>query len=144
MSDVVTRAKEMRQSYMSLASYAPDEKVVENPTVFDFWAVGVSYVEGDVRRYTDEKLYRCRQAHTSQADWTPDLTPAMWEVINVEHAGTIDDPIPASRNMAYENGKYYYDSEDGKTYLCNRDTEIPVAYMPHELIGQYFVEAATE
>lgn len=141
MSDIVTRAKEMRQSYISLAQYAPEEKLAENPAVFDFWAVGVAYAVGDVRRYTDEKLYRVLQAHTSQADWTPDVTPALWEVIVVDHAGTLEDPIPASRNMAYENGKYYYDSEDGQVYYCNRDTEIPVAYMPHELIGHYFVLA---
>ena len=29
-------------------------------------------------------------------------------------------------------------SEDGKIYLCNRDTGIAVAYMPHELVGHYF------
>ena len=43
--------------------------------------------------------------------------------------------------MEYKNGLYYSDSEDGKIYLCNRDTGIAVAYMPHELVGHYFVEA---
>ena len=43
--------------------------------------------------------------------------------------------------MEYKNGLYYYDSEDGKIYLCNRDTGIAVAYLPHELIGHYFEEA---
>lgn len=50
--------------------------------------------------------------------------------------GTIDDPIPAVLNMRYELGKYY--SEDGKVYLCTRDTEIPVAYLPSQLLGVYF------
>lgn len=141
MSIISEKAREMRNTYMSMAAYAPDEEATAHPEVFDFWDIGVAYVAGDIRRYIDDKLYRVLQAHTSQADWTPDVTPALWEVIVVDHAGTLEDPIPASRNMAYENGKYYYDSEDDNIYLCNRDTEISVAYMPHELIGHYFVLA---
>ena len=29
-------------------------------------------------------LYKCVQAHTSQANWTPDATPALWVVISLE------------------------------------------------------------
>ena len=48
--------------------------------------------------------------------------------------------------MEYEYGKYYLDSEDGKTYKCERTGEaaggkIVLQYLPHELLGQYF-EAA--
>jgi len=35
---------------------------------------------GDQRYYGDT-LYECRQAHTTQSDWTPDITPALWLVI---------------------------------------------------------------
>ena len=43
-------------------------------------------------------------------------------------------------------GKYYFDPEDGKTYLCERIGEaeggkIVLQYLPHELIGNYFSEA---
>ena len=57
--------------------------------------------------------------------------------------GTIDDPFPAARGVEYEYGKYYLDPEDGKTYLCKRGEEtgsIVLYYLPHELVGQYFVE----
>ena len=89
------------------------------------------------------RLYKCVQAHTSQALWEPSATPALWVVIDVTHAGTQDDPIPASRGMEYEYGKYYLDSEDGKVYLCERTGEqaggkITLQYLPHELIGNYF------
>ena len=48
--------------------------------------------------------------------------------------------------MEYEYGKYYFDPEDGKTYLCERTGEEPggkivLQYLPHELIGNYFSEA---
>ena len=37
--------------------------------------------------------------------------------------------------MALENGKYY--SQDGTTYLCNRDTVNPVYNPLRELVGIY-------
>lgn len=143
MATRLDRLKQLRDAAMLTAEDLPDEKAVKIPTMFEAWAPDTKYVTGDRRSYED-LLYKCRQDHTSQADWTPDVTPAMWEVIDETHAGTLEDPIPAARNMAYENGKYYLDPEDEKIYLCNRDTEIPVAYLPHELIGQYFEEATTE
>ena len=45
--------------------------------VIDNWAVGVAYYTDDLRMH-DGKRYRCLQSHTSQADWAPDLAPALW------------------------------------------------------------------
>ena len=60
--------------------------------------------------------------------------------------GTAADPITAVRGMEYEYGPYYLDGEDGNTYLCTRTGEaeggkIVLQYLPHELIGQYFMAA---
>lgn len=38
---------------------------------------GVAYVAGDIRAHGGT-LYRIVQPHTSQVDWTPDATPALW------------------------------------------------------------------
>ena len=40
---------------------------------------------------------------------------------------------------------YYLDSEDRKTYKCQRTGEaaggtVVLQYLPHELVGHYFVE----
>ena len=112
------------------------------PELITAWAYPVDYAEGDRRSYGG-KVHKCRKAHTSQANWTPDKTPALWVVIDAAHAGTQADPIPASRGMEYEYGKYYLDSEDGKTYKCERTGEaaggkIVLQYLPHELVGNYF------
>ena len=62
------------------------------------------------------------QAHTSQAQHTPDLVPALWDIINGDsEKGTIDNPIIVPEvvsSMEYEYGKYYL--EDTKIYLCKR------------------------
>lgn len=147
LEEKINRAKQLRKAAMMNAETLEDAKAAEVPTLYPVWKAGEA-VKADDRRYyePDGKLYKCRQAHTTQADWTPDKTPALWAVIDVAHAGTPEDPIPASRGMDYIYGKYYLDPEDGKTYLCERIGEaeggkIVLQYLPHELIGQYFSAA---
>ena len=63
------------------------------------------------------------------------------ERIDETHDGTKYDPIPYSGSMALENGKYY--TQDGVTYLCNRNTGSPVYHPLSALVGLY-VEAVSE
>ena len=119
-----------------------DNDAVNAVALFPAWAAGIAVTAGERYQYAD-KLYKVVQAHTTQEDWTPDVTPAMWAVVDETHAGTLDDPIPAERGMEYEYGKYYLDGEDGNLYLCQRTGEaaggtIVLQYLPHELVGQYF------
>ena len=85
------------------------------------------------------KLWRCRQAHTSQTGWEPENAASLWTEICETHAGTLDDPIPYSGNMALESGKYY--SQDNKVYRCTRDTGNPVYNALSELVGLDVEEA---
>ena len=143
--DILEQAQEIRTSIDSVTGTMADADAAKNPMLFLPWEADTEYAVGDRRRY-DVKVYRCLQDHTSQAGWEPPVVPALWVVINTSSPGTIDDPIPAARGMEYEYGKYYLDSEDGKTYKCERTGEaaggkIVLQYLPHELVGQYF-EAA--
>ena len=130
-----------------------DEEAAAVSELFLPWKYPVQYYDGTdgehpqsrVRGITSGFLYKCGKSHTSQADWPPESTPAIWTVIDESHAGTIDDPIPAARGMEYEYGKYYLDPEDEKTYLCKRGEEtgtIVLQYLPHELVGHYFEEVS--
>ena len=146
-TDILQQAQTIRDSMDAAAIALTDEQAVKAPRIYPTWAAGLSVKVGDRLYYPGtDKLYKVVQAHTTQADWTPDATPAMWAVIDKRHTGTLDDPIPAARGMEYEYGKYYLDGEDGKTYLCHRTGEaaggtVVLQYMPHELVGHYFVEA---
>lgn len=136
------RAVKLRPIIERAAVSLSDGEAASVPELITEWAYPVAYAEGDRRSYGG-KVYKCRQGHTSQADWTPDKTPNLWAVIDAEHAGTQADPIPAARGMEYEYGKYYLDGEDGKVYLCERTGEqaggkIVLQYLPHELVGNYF------
>lgn len=149
--DSVEKLRQFKKALMAFAVTTSDEVAVTIPSLFPKWKVGETVKPGDRRYYPGtEKLYKVNegQGHTTQADWTPDVTPTLWSVVDVAHAGTLEDPIPASRSMEYVYGSYYLDSEDGKIYLCERQGEtagntITLAYLPHELIGSYFTEVSS-
>lgn len=154
--EVVTmaRAAELRPVIEQASASLSDGEAAKSPELFPRWAdhIGETVKPGDRRSDMDESgvlhVYRVNkgQGHTTQENWPPHSTPAMWTIINVDHAGTQDDPIPAARGMEYTYGLYYKDPEDTKLYLCERIGEqsgnkITLQYLPHELVGQYFKEA---
>ena len=101
------------------------------------WADNAEYT-AEYKVQHNGKLWRCRQAHTSQTGWEPENAASLWTEICETHAGTLEDPIPYSGNMALESGKYYM--QDGKVYRCTRDTGNPVYNALSELVGLYVEE----
>ena len=106
--------------------------------LYPTWQVGVKYTK-DCKVQYNNKLYKVLQEHTSQENWKPDIAVTLYQVIDEEHEGTIDDPIPAAVNMIYYKDKYYI--ENGTIYKCIRDSEIALQYMPSQLLNIYFVKA---
>ena len=51
----------------------------ENASLFAEWVANVAYSAGQYRRYGG-RLYRCLQAHTSQAGWEPDAAVSLWKL----------------------------------------------------------------
>ena len=138
------RARELRPYIEKAAVSLADEDAVKAKELYARWAVGVAVAVGDRLLY-GERLYRVTQAHTTQEGWEPDKVPALFTVIDEQHAGTEDDPIPAAKGMEYTYGLYYTDPEDGKLYRCERTGEQPggkvtLQFLPHELVGLYFTE----
>lgn len=59
------------------ASDLTQEELDELMDLYEDWKSGESVKVGEIRKYSG-KLYRVIQAHTTQADWTPDSVPALW------------------------------------------------------------------
>lgn len=120
-----------------------DKTAKEVRYLYDKWEPDKDYITGDRKRY-DDNLYKCKQDHKSQAQFTPDLIPALWDIIADEQQGTIDDPIIVPNiisSMVYIKGKYYL--EDSVLYLMNREgmadgEEISLTFKPSQLVGHYF------
>lgn len=78
-NDLVEQAQAIRAGMQALARTAPDAVLLAQPmAIYDEWSAdGVAYVLDDIRQYNG-LLYRCVQAHTSQATWTPEAAASLW------------------------------------------------------------------
>ncbi len=111
-----------------------DTMALRMAAFYPAWAEQTDYGQGYKVRYGDD-LWRCLQAHRSQADWTPEVATSLWEKINETYGGTLTDPIPYDGNMALVAGLYYI--QDYVIYRCFRDTGIPVYHPLSQLVGLY-------
>lgn len=129
------RARHLRPLIERAAVSLSDEDALEAVELFPAWAADTDYAVDERIRY-DGRLYRCVQAHTSQSEWTPDATPALWtEVALPDDGATPEHPIAYNNNMALEQGKYY--AQNGVVYVCTRDTINPVYNDLADLVGLY-------
>ena len=110
------KAKKLRKLIEQLAITLDDETALTGVELFPMWAIGMAYAAGD-RVQHGGTLYKCVQAHTSQADWTPDATPALWVVVSIDEYPEWVQPTGA--HDAYNTGDKV--SYNGKRYVCTID-----------------------
>lgn len=99
--------------------YLPDEEAETVTDLFLDWGEGKAYIVGDRVKY-NSLLYRCVQAHTSQADWTPDVTPALWVRTSTEEWPEWIQPTGA--HDAYDTGDKV--SHNGKHWISDMDANV--------------------
>ncbi len=118
----VERAKELRAIIEAaiLELNQDDATALGNIELYAMWQSGKAYTVGERIQYGD-KLYKCVQAHTSQDDWTPDVTPALWVIVSVEewpefiHPTGAHDVYNKGDKVTY-NGKHYISLIDANAY----------------------------
>ncbi len=87
---------------MILADELTEEETKAIAGLFQPWLPGETVEIGTLRLYEDD-LYKCVQAHTTQSDWTPDITPALWVIKSAP--GVIPEWVqPAGSHDAYNIG----------------------------------------
>ena len=107
----------------------PDGDALEAVELFPAWQTETSYAVGIRIRY-GEKLYKCVQAHTSQAGWEPPNVPALWT--EVAEPGEI--PVwkqPTGAQDAYMTGdKVHYPDKESPVYESTMDYNVyePTVY----------------
>lgn len=131
------QAKEIRRKFtnavQAIAKNSP--KIYDAFLLFDAWKPDTAYTANQKIRYGNQ-LYYAITDHTSQADWTPDITASLYTAIpNPNESGTADNPIAYNGNMALEQGKYYI--QNNVIYYCTRDTVSPVFNDLADLVGLY-------
>ena len=128
MMNRIQAAEQLRKVLQMFAASLTDEQAMEVVAVYDPWAVGKTYAVGDFLTYGengvgDPQLYKVAQAHTSQADWKPDTTPALYVAIGLDESGFPVWSQPTGAHDAYNtgdvvnyNGKLYKSLIDGNVY----------------------------
>lgn len=120
-----------------LKSDMNEEDYAELISIYPEWEVEVAYKVGNLVRF-DGKAWEIIQAHTSQADWSPSETPALFKEVTPkktadEETGeeveiVPDFKQPTGAHDAYKKGdKVLF---EGKIYVSNVDnnTWSPIEY----------------
>ena len=79
------------------------------------WRAGIAVQVGDVFTYKGA-LWRCIQPHTTQDDWAPDLTPALWHRVEI----IAEDEVRVwAAGIDYIVGdEVAYPDAEGELYIC--------------------------
>ena len=95
----------MSIAFVKLAEKGDIDEITasEHTDLFLPWTTSTSYVIGDLRSY-DGILYKCLQAHTSQDDWTPDISVSLWKSLSINESGIQEWSQPISSADAYNTG----------------------------------------
>ena len=113
------KAKQLRQLIEHLAVTLDDETALTGVELFPAWVVGKAYAVNDRAQYNGT-LYKCIQAHTSQSDWMPSATPALWKAVSVDEYPEWVQPSGA--HDAYNIGdKVTY---NGQHYVCTSNANV--------------------
>ena len=112
-------AYKLREMIVKASISLSDEDALEAIELYPAWKTGTAYAVDERIRYNNT-LYRCVQAHTSQADWTPDITPALWTVVSLDEFPEWVQPTGAQD--AYHVGDKV--SHNGKHWISTADNNV--------------------
>lgn len=117
-----------------------NSEALEVKEFYPMWSADSVQVKKGERYLYDDLLWEVVQDHTTQENWKPSIyTASLWKVVDVEHEGTQEDPIPYTPPMEIFEGKYY--TQNGVLYKCTRDSVIALSHDLSALVGIY-VEVA--
>ena len=119
MNKYMQEAKEIRKAIDTFAKKQTDETLLDNKAAFEWWRPGIAAEKDKIYRFGDD-LYRCIQPHTTQDDWTPDITPALFVKISLDEYPQWRQPTGA--HDAYNKGDKV--SDEGKHWISEIDGNV--------------------
>ena len=116
---IIDRARIIRHQIEHMAKDLTDETALDYKELYPQWLTDHAYIIGD-RVRDEDVLYKCVQSHTSQSDWQPHLTPALWVVVSIEEWPEWRQPTGAQD--AYSFGDKV--SHNGKHWISDYDNNV--------------------
>lgn len=115
------KARKLRARIEQASVSLPDTDALDAVELFPAWKVDHDYLVGD-RAQDEGTLYKCLQAHTSQASWKPADAPSLWV--------RVDDPSiewpewvqPTGSTDAYAKGAKV--SHNSKRWVSDVDNNV--------------------
>ena len=121
-------AEQLRRALQMFTATLPEAQALEIATVYPAWEPNRAYSVDEIISYGtnpvgDPQLYKVAQAHTSQADWLPGATPALYTAFGLDGSGYPLWAQPSGAHDAYGsgdivnyNGQLYQSTIDGNVW----------------------------
>lgn len=125
---VMEQAEAIREAMDVAGASLTDEQALTCVRLYRAWEIGRMYAVDDFLTYGmngvgDPQLYKVAQAHTSQADWTPEAVPALYVPVGLTDEGYPVWSKPTGAHDAYNtgdivdyNGELYESLINGNVY----------------------------
>ena len=118
---IIARARELRKQFVKLREIATDEMSLQVPNLYPVWEEDVVYTVNDRVLYNDI-LYKVLQAHTSQANWAPDVAMSLFAKVLIPDENIIPEwEQPDSTNPYMVGDKV---THNGKTWVSTVDNNV--------------------
>ena len=121
MNKYMDRAKMMREQLNTLIKDFNDEIAIANKELYPDWnGNSIPVVRGELL-YHKQNLYRVNQSHTTQNDWPPDITPALFTKVSLDEYPEWVQPTGAqdaynTGDKCSHNGKHWTSTLDGNVW----------------------------
>ena len=76
-------------------------------------------------KYNNQPYQTIQYINVVLSDQTPDIVYSLYKIIDEEHDGTLEDPIPYQQQMSIEKGKYYIQYDVVYIAIQNMPTGMP-------------------
>lgn len=103
MTNSKAKMREIVNAIISIRESATDEQALNSIALYPEWKADVGYTVGQRVLY-NSVLYKVLQAHTSQADWTPDVSHSLFAQILIPDENVIPEWVQPDSTNPYMKG----------------------------------------
>ena len=98
-----------------------DEEILNYTDYVEKWKSGKAYSVGKRLEYNGT-IYKILQDHTSQDDWTPDVSPSLFAKVLIPDASVIPEWEQPDSTNPYSKGDKV--THNGKTWVSDIDNNV--------------------
>lgn len=127
-NDILEQAEKIRADMNKVGAVLTDEQAIEAVGLYEPWREGMELAKDDRIRRND-KLYKVLQPHTTQADWLPENTPALYvEVAALGEYREIKDNMLSTEAFAKDEIGWYQTETNLYKSLIDNNVWTPETY----------------